>query len=95
MSKEVPLEDPIERKDETIKAVMVNKPSAGQLRGLKLVDVLQMDVNAMITLLPRITSPALLPDEVANLDPADLTSLSTEVVVFLAGNSKLQELGQG
>lgn len=42
----------------------------------------RLDVNAMITLLPRIAEPALLPDEVAALDPADFFALSLQALGF-------------
>lgn len=81
---DVTLQSPIKRGagNEPIKSLSVRKPLAGELRGLKLTDVLQMDVGAMLILLPRITSPAILPDEAASLDLADLMALSGKVVGF-------------
>jgi hypothetical protein len=80
----VTLVTPVKRHDGTdpIKAVEVRRPTVGELRGLKLTDVLQMDVRAMERLLPRITQPALLPVDVAALDPADFLSLAGTVVGF-------------
>ena len=66
---------------------------SGELRGLKLTDVLQMDVTAMITLLPRITSPAILPDEAASLDPVDLMALSAKVVGFFMSPQEREAMG--
>lgn len=71
--------------------VAVRKPDVGALRGLKLSNVLQMDVNAMVVLLPRITTPSLLPDEVAALDPADLLSLSAKVIGFFMTADQVAE----
>lgn len=76
------LEQPVKRGAETIAEVTLRKPNSGELRGMKLTNLLQMDVGSMITLLPRITNPALTPDEVAELDPADLMALAGEVVGF-------------
>jgi hypothetical protein len=76
------LSEPIIRKEGDISSVTLRKPGTGDLRGLMLTKVLQMDVNTLLVLLPRITSPALLPDEVAGLDPADLLGLSGRVVDF-------------
>lgn len=81
-SQTITLVMPIRRGKETIDAVTLDKPSVGALRGLKLTNVLQMDVSAMLVLLPRITRPALTPDEVAGLDPADLLSCAGQVVSF-------------
>ncbi|KFA28137.1 tail protein, partial [Xanthomonas vasicola pv. vasculorum NCPPB 1326] len=47
------------RGEQTITQINVRKPGAGELRGLKLTDVLQLDVTALATLLPRISSPTL------------------------------------
>lgn len=83
MTEPVKLVSPITRTGaDPIAAVTVVKPTTSALRGTKLTDVLQMDVTAMTKLLPRVTQPALLPDEVAALDPADLLSLSAQVVGF-------------
>ena len=79
----IALDAPIQRNGQTITHVQVRKPNAGALRGLSLVEVLQMNVTALQTLLPRVTEPPLLKQEVAALDPADLVSLGTEVVGFL------------
>ena len=51
-----------------------------------------MDVGAMMTVIPRISTPTLTPQEMAELDPADLTSLSVEVVTFLLKKSVLAGL---
>lgn len=78
----ITLDTPLKRGDQTIDKILLRKPQSGELRGLKLTDVMQMDVSAMTVLLPRITSPTLTPQDVAALDPADLLSLSSEVSGF-------------
>ncbi len=54
--------------------------------------VTSMDVNAMMTVIPRISSPALTAQEIAEMDPADLTAMSVEVVTFLLKKSVLAGL---
>ncbi len=81
-TKTITLTEPVKRGDEAIASVGVVRPDVGALRGLKLTDLLQMDVNVMLKLLPRITRPALLPDEVAALAPADFLELAGTVVNF-------------
>lgn len=76
---------------EPIATVAVRKLSAGALRGLALTKVITMDVSTMLTLLPRVTEPALLPDEVAALEPADLLALSGAVVGFFMTASQAAE----
>lgn len=79
----ITLDTPIKRGTETITQVQLRKPVSGELRGCHLTDLLQMDVTALQTILPRITQPTLTKVDVANLDPADLLQLGTEVAGFL------------
>lgn len=85
------LSQAIKRGETAITSVGLRMPDTGALRGLKLTDVLQMDVNAMCRLLPRITDPALMPDEVVALPPADLLMLSSEVVSFFVTDEMVAE----
>jgi len=76
------LDSPITRGDQVIDKLQIRKPDAGSLRGVKLLDLLQMDVTAIRTLAPRITFPTLTTADVDKLDPADLVSLGTEIASF-------------
>lgn len=87
----VTLETPIERAGQKITAVTLRKPRAGELRGVSLTDLLQMDVTALQTVLPRITEPVLHKSEVLNLDPADLVQLGTKVSGFLLPKAALAD----
>ncbi|WP_241086845.1 phage tail assembly protein [Candidatus Vondammii sp. HM_W22] len=55
---------------------------SGELRGIKLLDIMQMDVSAYVPLLPRITTPMLSESQINNLDPADLIQVMTGVQSF-------------
>lgn len=90
--KAVELDTPILRGKTEITSVTVRKPQSGALRGTRLQALLDMDVNALITVLPRITTPALTTAEINEMDPADLVSLSVEVVTFLLKKSVLSDL---
>lgn len=79
---QITLEVPIKRGEQLITDVALRKPDAGSLRGIKLMDLLQMDVGALSILLPRISSPALTTADVGKLDPVDLVNLGTEVSTF-------------
>ena len=83
----VTLDYPIKRGDTDIKEITLRKPLAGQLRGIKLGELLNLDVSSVQVLLPRISTPTLLPHEVAQLDPADLAELSIKVATFFARKS--------
>jgi hypothetical protein len=80
---EVKLDTPVVRGGQTIASVVVRKPRSGELRGVSLVALLQMDVVALQTVLPRITVPTLTKPEVGALEPSDLLQLGTEVSNFL------------
>ncbi|AMV07703.1 MULTISPECIES: phage tail assembly protein [Xanthomonas] len=81
-SPSIPLDQPITRGEQTITDLKVRKPGAGELRGLKLAELLQMDVTALATLLPRISSPTLTTADVNAMDPADLLAVGQEVALF-------------
>lgn len=87
----VTLDEPLTRGDQQITAIEVRKPTAGSLRGLNLVDVLRMDVDALKTLLPRITTPTLTTQDVLMLDPADLLQLGAKVSDFLLPKAAKEE----
>lgn len=70
------------RGDTLIRAVVLRQPTAGELRGTNLLDVMQMNVDAMLKLIPRISTPTLHEPELARLDPADFTALATKVIGF-------------
>ena len=82
-NKAITLDQAIQRGEQTITDVQLRKPKAGEMRGLNMADVLQMDVNALTKLLPRITIPILTEAEIGNMDPADLLQLGSEVAGFL------------
>lgn len=76
------LNEPIKREGGDVLSVQLIKPRAGQLRGLKTFDLVQGDVKAIMTLLPRITEPALTPKEVGNLCTEDWGELAIMVTGF-------------
>lgn len=89
MQKTITLETPLKIGDSEVTSITLRKPAAGELRGLNLTDLLQMDVSATIKLLPRISEPTLTEQHAAALDPADLTQIASEVAGFLLPKSAL------
>lgn len=79
----IKLEEAIARGKTTIDSITLRKPASGELRGLKLLDLLNGDVNATIRLVPRISQPTLTEQEVAALEPADLLGCADAIAVFL------------
>ncbi|MGV0998273.1 MAG: phage tail assembly protein [Fluviibacter sp.] len=90
-SKTIILDQPIKRGEQTITEITLRKPSAGELRGCNLADLMQMDVNALIKLLPRISTPTLTENDVIHMDTADLLQTGVEVTHFLLSKEKKKE----
>lgn len=82
---------PDHAREQTISTITVRKPGAGELRGVSLMDLMRMDVTALHTVLPRITTPTLTTADVSKLDPADLTQLAVEVTGFLLTKAQQQD----
>jgi len=80
----ITLDEPIARGNTEITELTIRRPKSGALRGVSLLDVMQMNVTALQVVLPRITEPALTQSDVAGMDPADLLQVGTEVSNFLA-----------
>ena len=90
--KTVQLDTPIMRGKTQITEIVLRKPQSGALRGTRLQAIMDMDVSAMMTVIPRISTPTLTAQEMAELDPADLTAMAVEVVTFLLPKSVLADL---
>lgn len=88
----VKLDSPIKRGDTTITEIVLRKPQSGALRGTRLQAVMEMDVASMMTVIPRISTPTLTSQEMSDLDPADLSAMSIEVVLFLLPKSAFADL---
>ena len=88
-TKIITLTTPITRGENQITEITVNKPTVPALKGLKMFDVLQMDVDALQVLLPRVTSPVLHKADFATMEVADFTELAAAAVGFLGKNSEV------
>lgn len=85
--KTVELDGAIVRGSQTITSIVLRKPMAGELRGVSLVDLMQMEVLALRKVLPRITTPTLTDIEIGRMDPADLLQCGVAVAGFLLQKS--------
>ncbi|MDH4585628.1 phage tail assembly protein [Pseudomonas sp. BN415] len=79
----ITLDVPLVRGNTTITEVTLRKPMSGELRGVTLLDLAQMDVLALRKVIPRISTPTLTDNEVGRLDPADLMQCGVAVASFL------------
>lgn len=79
------LTTPIKRGEQSIESITLRKPKTGELRGLKRMDLLQLDEAQTATLLTRISEPALTEADIADMDIEDSTKLMIEVLAFFTG----------
>lgn len=78
----VTLDVPIQRGEQSIATVTLRRPQSGELRGINLFDLLQMNVDALFKLLPRISMPTITEPELRAMDVADFTVLAAKVTSF-------------
>lgn len=81
------LDTPIVRGETEISTIVLRKPASGELRGVSLIDLAQMDVLSLRKVLPRITTPSLTDFEIGRMDPADLLQCGVAVGSFLLKKS--------
>lgn len=81
----ITLSKPIKRGDQEITTITINDniKQAGSLRGLRLVDVLNFDFDAVSTLLTRVTTPSLTTADVGAMATGDFTAICEEITPFL------------
>ncbi|MFZ2843366.1 phage tail assembly protein [Psychrobacter sp.] len=84
----ITLNVPIKTSDKPIGSFTMRKPSAGELRGVKLFDMMQGDTAAYIEVLPRVTNPALTKGQAASLDLSDILQVMEKVGDWFAGKSE-------
>ncbi|RKU01818.1 phage tail assembly protein [Burkholderia sp. Nafp2/4-1b] len=77
------LDTPLVRGTQTITQVTLSKPSAGALRGTSLAALVNLEVDALRRVLPRISTPTLTEADVTLMDPADLVALGGIFAGFL------------
>lgn len=90
----VTFDEPIVRGEETIDKVQLRRPKAGELRGIVVQAIYQADVVQVARLVPRISSPPLLEQEVYDLESDDFAQLAGACVNFLLPKAVRRESGQ-
>lgn len=71
----------------TITELTIRKPLTGDLRGVKLIDFIELDINALAKVLPRITTPTIEEHEVFQMDLLDLSEVTKVMADFLSPTS--------
>ena len=88
--KNVTLHNPIMRGATQITEVGLRKPLAGDLRGIKLLDVIQIDMAAVGEIIPRISTTGMTKAEFFKLDLSDAMNISEAVNGFMSPNAPTQ-----
>jgi hypothetical protein len=70
------------RADQAITKIRIRKPKGGDLRGLSLKDLMQAEVDAIITVLPRISDPIMTVQDAAALEAQDLAEAGGTISSF-------------
>lgn len=79
----IPLTTPIQRGEQVYTELTLTKPAkVAQLRGINTVELLNLNVDALIKFIPRVSTPSLTEQEVGNLDPADLLQAGMVIIGF-------------
>lgn len=82
----VKLPIPFEKDGNKVSTLELRKPYAGDLRGLTLTGVCQMDFSAACTLLPRISN--LNERDMLNIETENLTVLMVEMASFFVNTKR-------
>lgn len=82
-NKTLTLNTGVNRDGKAITEITLTPPTAGHLRGLKLLDVLQFDVDTLAKLLPRISQPTLTEQDVYQFGLKDLAATTEVLAGFL------------
>ena len=80
---DVPLERPLSRGDSKVEQLRLRRPKSGDLRGISIAKLGQLDYDEVRTLLPRISEPRLIGEEVDAIDPADMIEIAGAITDFL------------
>jgi len=90
-TQEITLETPIQRGETTIQTITLHKPTAGHLRGTGIRAVLDMDVDTIVTLAPRISDPKITDAEARKLELSDLMQMGVAIASFFMPKAALAE----
>ncbi|MBX9746280.1 MAG: phage tail assembly protein, partial [Hyphomonadaceae bacterium] len=77
------LETPIPRAGGDLTTLRLRRPQSGDLRGLSIAALGQLDYNELRKLLPRISLDMLIVEEVDRIDLADMIEVSGAISDFL------------
>ncbi|WP_142847075.1 phage tail assembly protein [Telmatospirillum sp. J64-1] len=74
--------NPIPYGDKDLTEITLRRPMAGDLRGIKLRGLHDMEVDTLLAIVPRIATPQITAGQLAAMDAADTLRLIEEVSGF-------------
>ncbi|ENY81908.1 phage tail assembly protein [Sphingopyxis sp. MC1] len=86
--KECKFEHGFVRGDKVITDIRLRKPKGGELRGLNLQDLMAADVNAIITVLPRISDPIMTVADAESLEADDIAEAGGVITGFFFNSAQ-------
>ena len=81
----ITLSRPLQTAAGPVSELQIREPDAGELRGVKLAELLQGEAGAVLTVLPRIALPGITPAEADRLSAQDVVAVYTELALFFTG----------
>jgi hypothetical protein len=90
-TQEITLDTPIKRGETTLSKITLSKPPSGALRGVSVRSVLDMDVDTIIKVVPRISDPKITDAEAALIDLPDLMQMGVALASFFMPKAALAE----
>lgn len=89
----VDLDTPLRRGETEIHTINLRKPLGGALRGVKVVDLLNLDLVAASKVVPRISDPVVTEQEFLTMQAEDCTAIAGEIAAFLLQKKQKAEAG--
>lgn len=87
----ITLETPIQRGETKITEIKLRKPAAGELRGISMRSIIDLSVDSVLLLLPRISDPTLTDVECGRMDPVDIMQAAGVIASFFVPKQALEE----
>lgn len=79
----ITLNTPITRGDQTITTITLIKPTTRSFTGVRLTEVVHLNIDALAEVLPRMTEPRLFKEDITRMDISDTFQLGIGVIDFL------------
>lgn len=80
----IKLTKPLTFGETTTTELILRRPTAGDLRGIKMQAIGELEVDTVLKLAQRLSTTPLAPTTLDDLDPADLLVLGAEIAGFFA-----------